>query len=94
MAEKGFCRSKTSRICTTISRRVFSAQDGVRQKLKICPELPGNKLSESVLKILLSVALTCKDNKNKVNFLKLQQYSLPREGHIWVPLFNFFTHLI
>jgi hypothetical protein len=24
---------------------------------------------------------------------KLQQYSLPPEGHIWVTLFNFFTHL-
>ena len=32
------------------SRRVFSAQDGARQKLKICPEPSGNKLSESVFK--------------------------------------------
>jgi hypothetical protein len=32
------------------SRRVFSAQDGARQKLKICPEQSGNKLSESVIK--------------------------------------------
>ncbi len=33
-----------------LSRQVFSAQDGARQKLKICPEPSGNKLSESVLK--------------------------------------------
>jgi hypothetical protein len=32
-------------------RRVFSAQDGDRQKLKICPEPSGNKLSEFVFKI-------------------------------------------
>jgi hypothetical protein len=32
------------------SRQVFSAQDGARQKLKICPELSGNELSESVFK--------------------------------------------
>jgi hypothetical protein len=32
------------------SRRVFSAQDGARQKLRICPEPSGNKLSESVFK--------------------------------------------
>ncbi len=31
-----------------LSSWVFSAQGGARQKLKICPELPGNKLSESV----------------------------------------------
>ncbi len=32
------------------SRWVFSAQDGARQKLKICPEPSVNKLSESVFK--------------------------------------------
>jgi hypothetical protein len=34
------------------SRRVISAQDGARQKLKRCPGPSGNKLSEYVLKIL------------------------------------------
>jgi hypothetical protein len=32
------------------SRQVFSVQDGARQKLNICPEPSGNKLSESVFK--------------------------------------------
>ncbi len=32
------------------SRQVFSDQDGARQKLKICSEPSGNKLSESVSK--------------------------------------------
>jgi hypothetical protein len=38
-----------------LSRQVFSAQDGARQKLKICPEPSGNKLSEYFLKILYVV---------------------------------------
>jgi hypothetical protein len=33
-----------------LSRQVFSAQGGVRQKLKVCPEPSGNKLSESFFK--------------------------------------------
>ncbi len=33
-----------------LSRQVFLAQDGARQKVKICPEPSGNKLSESVFK--------------------------------------------
>jgi hypothetical protein len=33
-----------------LSRRVFSAQDGARQKLEKCLELPGNKLSKPVFK--------------------------------------------
>jgi hypothetical protein len=31
-----------------LSRRVFLAQDSARQKLNVCPEPSGNKLSESV----------------------------------------------
>jgi hypothetical protein len=31
-----------------LSKRVSSAQDGARQKLKICSESSGNKLSEHV----------------------------------------------
>jgi hypothetical protein len=31
-----------------LSRWVFSAKDGARQKLNICPEPSGKKLSESV----------------------------------------------
>ncbi len=38
-----------------LPRRVFSAQDCNLQKLKICSELSGNKLSEHVFK-MLSVA--------------------------------------
>jgi hypothetical protein len=34
----------------SLSRRVFSAQDGPRKKLKICPKPPGNELSEYVFK--------------------------------------------
>jgi hypothetical protein len=41
---------------------VFSAQDGARKKLKICPEPSGNKLSESVFKILY---LVCSMNGNE-----------------------------
>ncbi len=33
-----------------LSRRVFSAQDGARQKLKRCSEPSGNRLSENVIK--------------------------------------------
>jgi hypothetical protein len=54
-----------------LSRWVFSAQDGARQKLKTCPEPSGNKLSESFLKIL-HVVCSSKGNGNVrvINFLE------------------------
>ncbi len=40
--------AKPLRSVSPLSRRVFSAQkNGARQKLKVCPEPSGNKLSES-----------------------------------------------
>jgi hypothetical protein len=42
--------AKPLRSVSPLCRRVFSAQDGARQKLKICPELSGNRLSDSVFK--------------------------------------------
>jgi hypothetical protein len=52
--------AKPLRSAPSFYRRVFSAHDGARQKLKIFPEPSGNKLSESVFKkfITLSVART------------------------------------
>jgi hypothetical protein len=38
-----------------LSRGVFSAQDGAKQKLKIFPQPSGNMLSKSVFKILYVV---------------------------------------
>jgi hypothetical protein len=39
--------AKPLRSVSPLSRRIFSAQDGARQKLKTCPEPSGHKLSES-----------------------------------------------
>ncbi len=56
--------SKSLGSVSPLSRRVFSAQDGARQKVKIFPEPSGNKLSESVLKFFftLSVARTATES--------------------------------
>jgi hypothetical protein len=44
-------------LVSPLYRQVFLAQDGARQNLKICPEPSGNKLSESILKILYVVCI-------------------------------------
>jgi hypothetical protein len=75
-------------------RRVFSAQDGARQKLKICPEPSENKLPGLFLKILYFV---CSPNYNgkclSTQFLEndeivfylaaMSQCEQGGEGHIW-----------
>jgi hypothetical protein len=47
---------------------VVSAQDGARQKLKRCPELSGNKLSEKFCK--LSLARTAMGNARRIHFVE------------------------
>ncbi len=49
---------------SSLSRQVFSAEDGPRKKLKICPEPPGNELSEYVFEkfCTMSVAKTATKN--------------------------------
>ncbi len=68
-------------------REGFSAQDGARQKLKICPELSGNKLSESVFKNSgrLSVAQTATKNIRVLNFLENDKiiFHLAAMSHTW-----------
>ncbi len=43
---RGFAVLKTSML--SLSRQVFSAQDGSRKKIKTCPEPSGNELSAYV----------------------------------------------
>ncbi len=49
-------------------------------------------LSGGGLLMVICISTACEDN-NTLGTSKLQQFSLPPEGHIWVTLFNFFTHL-
>ncbi len=45
-----------------LSRQVCSAQDGARQKLKMCPEPSGNKLSGFFKFYMLSIAGMAMEN--------------------------------
>ncbi len=50
MAETVSASAKPLGLVLLLSRRVFSAQDGARQKLKRFPDSSGNKLSAYVFK--------------------------------------------